>query len=238
MKAQYTHGRPVDESGVREMFTRVAKRYDVGNALMTLGMSGRWRREIQRRARVMPGNVVLDLATGTGQLAVDALRAQPSAQVIGADLTPAMLDIAKQRHPGSSIAWVCLDAHALPFDDSTVDVITHGYLLRYLDLHAGLAEQFRVLTPGGRLVALDTSPGAAGIIGRIASSATTFWPRLVGRFIGQTAEDYQFLQDSSLAFHSPAVIARALEEVGFEGCGSKSYLGGMLAVCWGQKPTL
>ena len=185
-------------SEVQAMFERVAARYDLANRIMTLGMDRRWRRLIQDRANLGPHERLLDLATGTGQLAFDARRRAPSEEIVATDLTPRMLDHAQQRPGATSIRWMQLDARDLPFPDSSFDVITHGYLLRYLvdDMQAGLREQWRVLKPGGRLVALDSSPGAAGTIGRLASRIANGWPRLVGRIVAGNAEDYEFLQVS------------------------------------------
>lgn len=227
-------GQRLSSSQVQGMFTRVAPRYEVGNAMMTFGLSRRWRGEITRRSRLRPGEVVLDLATGTGQLARDALAAEPGSLVIGADLTPAMLELARRRPTNHRIAWACMDAHNLPFPDSSVDVVTHGYLLRYLDLEAGLREQHRILVDGGRLVALETSPGSPTRAGRIAARVTSFWPRMVGRMVGQPG-DYEYLQDSSLAFVSPDEVVEALRQAGFSECGYRRYLAGMLTVFWATK---
>lgn len=218
------------------MFTRVAPRYDMGNALMTVGLSRLWRREIVRRAGPQPDDLVLDLATGTGQLARDIVSAQPHARVFGADTTRAMLDRAVARPGGTALVWACVDAHSLPFPNDSVDVITHGYLLRYLRLEAGLREQFRVLAPGGRVVALETATGGPGLTGRAAAAVAALWPRVVSRLIGQEQDDYAFLGESSLTFRQPEEILSALRAAGFTSCGHRPFLAGMLAVYWGTKP--
>ncbi len=189
---------------VQAMFGRVAARYDLANRIMTLGMDRRWRRLIQDRAALSDGERLLDLATGTGQLALDARRRCASAEIVAADLTPEMLRLARRRPGAETIDWMQVDARQLPFPDASFDVITHGYLLRYLtaDMEAALREQWRVLRPGGRLVALDSSPGRAGVIGSVAVWVAGRWPRLVGRVVTRHPEDYGFLQDSTLAFMS------------------------------------
>lgn len=227
-------GQRLSSSQVQGMFTRVAPRYEVGNAMMTFGLSRRWRGEITRRSRLRPGEVVLDLATGTGQLARDALAAEPGSLVIGADLTPAMLELARRRPTNHRIAWACLDAHDLPLSDCSVDVVTHGYLLRYLDLEVGLREQHRVLVDGGRLVALETSCGSPTVLGWIAAQFTSVWPRLVGRLVGQQG-DYEYLQESSLTFASPDEVVEALRKAGFSECDYRRFLAGMLTVFWAIK---
>jgi demethylmenaquinone methyltransferase/2-methoxy-6-polyprenyl-1,4-benzoquinol methylase len=223
---------------IQTMFERVASRYDLANRVMTLGMDRRWRRLIQRCASLRPGERLLDIATGTGQLAFDARRCAPLADVVATDLTSEMLDIARRRPGASTIAWSQMDARCLGFPDASFDVITHGYLLRYLveDVTGALREQLRVLKPGGRLVALESSPGQAGILGRAAARVTHHWPRLVGRILARNAADYRFLQDSTLAFMQPEDVIRHLQEAGFSRCSSRSYLHGMLTVYWATKP--
>ncbi|TQL66554.1 demethylmenaquinone methyltransferase/2-methoxy-6-polyprenyl-1,4-benzoquinol methylase [Nocardioides albertanoniae] len=217
---------------VREMFTRVAPSYELGNTLMTGGMDRRWRRLIQRLAALGPDEELLDLATGTGQLALDARRRQPTARIVAADLTPEMLTVARRQPSADTIEWMEMDAHTLPFDDASFDVITHGYLLRYLvdDLDAALREQWRVLKPGGRLVALETGPGREGPLGSAARVVGGRWPRIVGRLIGSDPGDYGFLQESTLAFLRPAPLAAALERAGFSDVRHHGFLQGMVCV--------
>ncbi|KNX38938.1 ubiquinone/menaquinone biosynthesis methyltransferase [Luteipulveratus halotolerans] len=223
---------------VREMFARVAPRYDLANRVMTLGQDRRWRKAIQEHAALPRDGRLLDLATGTGQIAFDALERCPSARIVAADLTSEMLDVARQRPGADRIEWRQLDARELPFDDASFDAVTHGYLLRYLtdDFVGALREQWRVLAPGGRLVALDSSPGKPGLVGRVAAGVTAYWPRLVGSVVAGNARDYEFLQQSTLAFLTPEAVLGRLEEAGFVECGHRSYMQGMLTLFWARKP--
>ncbi|HPO57410.1 MAG TPA: class I SAM-dependent methyltransferase, partial [Anaerolineaceae bacterium] len=140
-----------DKAGyVREMFARIAPRYDLMNRLMTGGQDRAWRREVIARAGLQPGQRLLDLGAGTGDLAFEALRRHPGVQVVAADFTPAMLQVGRKRpepHPG----WAAADALRLPFPDESFDALVSGFLLRNVaDLDQALAEQYRVLRPGGR----------------------------------------------------------------------------------------
>ena len=231
-------GRTVARSeDVRAMFSRVAPSYDLINTLMTFGMDRRWRSLIQRRAGLRPNDYLLDLATGTGQLAFDARRSQPDARIVAGDLTREMVSLARQRPGADTVSWIILDAQALPFADETFDVITHGYLLRYLgDLVTGLVEQFRVLRPGGRVVALETSPRPKGWRGAIAAAAARCGPVILGGAVAGNIRDYAFLQESTLTFCQPEQVRRAFEEAGFVQCGNRSFMLGMLTVHWAHKP--
>lgn len=223
---------------VRSMFARVAPRYDLGNLLLTAGMDRRWRRYVQDKANLGPRERLLDLATGTGQLALDARRRQPSADIVAADLTPQMLELALRRPAARTIRWLQTDARFLPFSDGSFDVLTHGYLLRYLvdDLEAGLLEQWRVLKPGGRLVALETAPGRRGPGGSVARFLARRWPRIVGYLVAGDARDYGYLQDSTLAFLGPTNVAETLSGAGFVDVGHHAFLQGMVVVHWATKP--
>ena len=143
---------------VRGMFARIVRRYDLLNTLMSWGLDRRWRRFAVRAAGVN-GLRVLDLATGTGELAFEAIR-QGAGRVIGVDFTAEMLGVAAakaaRRRLKPAPDWVVGDALALPFADASFDVVVNGFLLRNLaDLELAFREMYRVLRPGGTAVCLD-----------------------------------------------------------------------------------
>src|SRR5215475_5599343 len=141
---------------VRAMFDRIAGVYDVMNTVMTAGLHHRWRERAVDLASIGPGSRALDVATGTGDLAIEL--ASRGADVIGSDFSEGMLDRARVKAPG--IAWEQADAMALPYDDDSFDAATVGFGARnFGDLDRGLGEMVRVVRPGGRVVVLEiTSP--------------------------------------------------------------------------------
>jgi demethylmenaquinone methyltransferase/2-methoxy-6-polyprenyl-1,4-benzoquinol methylase len=186
------------ETQVRAMFDRIARVYDRMNSVMTAGMHHRWRRRAVDLAQVGPGSRALDVATGTGDLAIE-LRAR-GAEVIGLDFSERMLELAREKAPG--IEFVQGNALELPYPAASFDAVTVGFGARNLsDLDRGLAELARVTRPGGRVVILEiTSPQrpplswffrlwfdrAVPALGRLAgdSDAYTYLPSSVRRFPG------------------------------------------------------
>ena len=144
---------------VREMFSAIAGRYDLMNAVMSGGMDRLWRRRLMGLCRLPEGGRLLDLGAGTGDLAREALRRQPSLRVTAGDLTLEMMRRGKERKGGGSIRWACVDALQLPFEEHTFDVVVSGYLMRNVsDVGRAWREQLRVLKPGGTSLCLDTTP--------------------------------------------------------------------------------
>ncbi|TFI48046.1 ubiquinone/menaquinone biosynthesis methyltransferase, partial [Micrococcus endophyticus] len=180
---------------------------------------------------------VLDLATGTGDLAFEVLRQHPDATVVGADISAEMMEVGRKREGGDRVEWVVADAQDLPFEDASFDSVTHGYLLRNVaDIPAALAEQFRVLRPGGWMAALETSPPPANFI----RPFSTFYmhqvmPRLA-RVITDKPEAYEYLSSSTKAFHAPEEIADMLADAGFVNIGHETHMFGTLATHWAMKP--
>jgi demethylmenaquinone methyltransferase / 2-methoxy-6-polyprenyl-1,4-benzoquinol methylase len=185
------------ETQVRAMFDRIARVYDRMNSVMTAGMHHSWRRRAVDVARVGPGSRALDVATGTGDLAIEL--ASRGASVIGVDFSPAMLDLARGKAP--DVAFEEGDALALRFADGEFDAVTVGFGARnFADLDRGLRELARVTRPGGRVVVLEiTTPRRAPLswffrgwfdhavpaFGRLADSdAYTYLPSSVRRFPG------------------------------------------------------
>ena len=149
----------LEEPQVEAMFDRIAGVYDLMNSLMTAGLHHRWRRRAADLARVGPGNDVLDVASGTGDLAIElSTRVGAGGSVIGSDFSEQMLDRARVKAP--QLEWQQANALALPYEEGRFDAVTVGFGARnFSDLDAGLAEMVRVTRPGGRVVVLEiTTP--------------------------------------------------------------------------------
>ncbi len=227
-----------DKAGyVQGVFTRIAPRYDLMNRLMTGGQDVAWRREVIRRAQLAPGERLLDLGAGTGDLAREALRAQPECQVVAADFTLGMMQ-AGQKRPGAALDWSSADALHLPFPDQSFDAIVSGFLLRNVsDLPLALAEQYRVLKPGGRMVALDTTrPPEHSILTpfiRFHMRKIIPW---MGTLISGQRDAYLYLPSSSEAFLTAERLAATMAAVNFRQVVFVRRMGGTIAIHWGRKP--
>ena len=232
---------------VRAMFARIVPRYDLVNRLMTMGLDRRWRRETAAIARPS-GAVALDIATGTGDLALELAR-QGARRVVGADFCADMLTAAVAKaaraggagsrslgHRGSSIDFVAGDTTRLPFGDNTFDCIVNGFMLRNVtDLSAAFGELGRVLKPGGRLACLDLTPPRGPLHGLFGFYIGRIVPLLGGVVSGHYFA-YRWL-GQSLRPHpdadSMAAIMRAagLGEVGYRLIGF-----GTVAIHYAIKP--
>ncbi|MBW1800836.1 MAG: class I SAM-dependent methyltransferase, partial [Deltaproteobacteria bacterium] len=144
---------------IQQMFHDISVRYDVMNRLITLGYDRRWRQSVVKEAALPPGGILLDVGTGTGSIALEARRQDPTLSVVGVDFTIQMMRVGKARSGGSGIFWFQGDAQSLPFRDASVDAVTSGYLMRNVnDVRNALKEQIRVVRPKGRVVCLETAP--------------------------------------------------------------------------------
>jgi demethylmenaquinone methyltransferase / 2-methoxy-6-polyprenyl-1,4-benzoquinol methylase len=204
---------------VREMFTRIAHRYDVMNSLMTGGRHHAWRRVAAREVVAAPRGPVLDLATGTADLALAVRALDDTRLTVGADFSEAMLVEGARKLAAvgeARVPLVAADALRLPFRDRTFACVTSAFLLRNLeDLRAGLLETRRVTTPGGRIVALDivapSLPGWRTLFG-------LYFHRVVpaiGAIVARDRSAYTYLPQSVQRFVSPSELARIMAEVGF-----------------------
>jgi demethylmenaquinone methyltransferase / 2-methoxy-6-polyprenyl-1,4-benzoquinol methylase len=230
-------GREKDQY-VQQMFGRVAKRYNLLNRVMTAGQDQRWRRFVIQKAQIPKQGVVLDLATGTGDLAFEALKTEPTANVIGADFALPMMHVGQKMLLGSHVGWCGADAMNLPFSDVSFDVVVSGFLVRNVsDLRRTLAEQVRVLKAGGRVVILDTTPPPRNILRPAIIAYLKFGIPVLGRVIGgkETADAYHYLPESTQAFRTPDELASIMREVGIEEVAYTTFMFGTQAVHWGVK---
>lgn len=222
---------------VRCMFGRIAPRYDLMNTLMTLGRDRRWRRLTAMLAAPQPGGLALDLATGSGELALEL--ASLGCRVVALDFCQPMMDLARQKVASRGVVGVSLaagDALRLPFSQSVFDSVTSGFALRnFADLGQTLEEIHRVLKPGGRLAALELTPPqdrAARFLYRLYLHR--FVPLLGGLVAGDGAA-YSYLPQSVDHFPHAEALRQAMLEAGF---GRVSYrrLGlGMVAIHLAEK---
>ena len=199
------------------MFTRIARRYDLMNALMTGGRHHAWRRMTAATLREAPPGPVLDLATGTGDLALAIRRVRPTTPVIGADFSEGMLReaVVKLARRRAGVPLLAADALALPFPDRTFAAVTSAFLLRNLaDVGRGLAEMRRVTRAGGLVVTLEITrpriPGWDGVFG-------FYFHRIVPAVGGIVAGDraaYAYLPDSVDRFVSPEGLAELMRRIG------------------------
>ena len=244
---------------VRAMFDRISGVYDLLNTAMTAGLHHRWRERAADQARVGPGSRVLDVATGTGDLALElARRVWPDGEVVGSDFAEGMLDRARtkadKQDPGRvrpRFEWA--DAMALPYTDGSFDAATVGFGARnFDDLGRGLAEMTRVVRPGGRVVVLEiTTPTRAPlsifyrvwfdrvvpVLGRVAGEAGGLAARMRGTDADSTIADaYTYLPNSVKRFPGPAALAGEMERAGLEEITYLLLAGGIVAIHSGTVP--
>jgi demethylmenaquinone methyltransferase/2-methoxy-6-polyprenyl-1,4-benzoquinol methylase len=208
------------------MFDRIAGVYDFMNAVMTAGMHQRWRERAVELAQVGPGSRALDVATGTGDLAV-ALRAA-GAEVVGCDFSEEMLERARRKEPSARFEWA--DALALPYEDDSFDAATVGFGARnFSDLERGLGEMARVVRPGGRVVVLEiTTPQKPPL-----STFFSLWFDRIVPALGRIAGDeeaYSYLPSSVKRFPEPHALAGELAAAGLEDIRWILTAGGIIAI--------
>jgi demethylmenaquinone methyltransferase/2-methoxy-6-polyprenyl-1,4-benzoquinol methylase len=223
---------------VQDMFGRIAQRYNIMNRLMTFGQDQRWRRFVVKQADLPTNGVLLDLATGTGDIAFEALRVTPDAQIVGADFALPMMFVGQHARQGDYVQWCGADALQLPFPDNTFNAVTSGYLVRNVpDIEQTLSEQLRILKPGGRIVILDTSPPPHNLLRPFILFHLKYVIPLMGRLIsGKSGSDaYRYLPESTKSFKTPDELAQIMQSVGVENIQFKKFMFGTMCVHWGNK---
>jgi demethylmenaquinone methyltransferase/2-methoxy-6-polyprenyl-1,4-benzoquinol methylase len=219
------------------MFAAIVPRYDLVNRLMTLGLDQRWRRATI--AAVEPhGATLLDIATGTGDLAFEAVK-QNAGFVVGADFCPRMIEAARRKAQtvatGSTVRFLVGDALRLPFADASFDAIVNGFMLRNVaDLPQTFRELHRVLKPGGRLGCLDLTP-PRGVMRHFFSLYIATVVPILGVAVGGNYGAYRYLFQS-LSIHPDADrVVATMRSAGFRGASYRLTGFGTIAIHLGRK---
>lgn len=232
-----TPGAIKSKDEIRGMFGRIVPRYDLMNRLMTGGQDERWRRKAVRYALVAGNTIALDIATGTGDLAL-ALANGGFERVVGLDFSEGMIEAAEAKRGGrAGVSFVVGDAMKLPFADSSVDACTVSFGLRNMpDYGAALREFARVLKPGGRLVCLELTPFQKPVLGSLFKAFFTRVVPLVGGLLSGDREAYRYLPTSVAAFPDARSLAGLMRQSGFDEVTIEFVGAGTVAIHVATKP--
>jgi len=220
---------------VRQVFDSVADRYDLMNDLMSGGVHRLWKAELIDRLAPRRGQILLDVAGGTGDIAERILGRAAGASVVVCDVTEAMLRRGRDRAIDAGrlrgIDWVCGDAENLPIADASVDGYTIAFGLRNVThIEAALAEARRVLKPGGRFLCLEFSRVEAPLFGRVYDLYSFTVLPLLGQVVAGDREAYQYLVESIRRFPPQAELARMMAAAGLERVDYRNLTGGIAAL--------
>jgi demethylmenaquinone methyltransferase/2-methoxy-6-polyprenyl-1,4-benzoquinol methylase len=226
---------------VADVFHSVAAKYDVMNDLMSFGVHRLWKRFTIDMSGVRPGNKVLDLAGGTGDLTKKFSKiVGPSGTVVLADINSSMLEVGRERLTNQgyvgNIEYVQANAQSLPFEDNTFDIITIAFGLRNVtDKDEALRSMFRVLKPGGRLLVLEFSQTKNPLLKKAYDLYSFTALPLMGKLVTNDSESYKYLAESIRMHPNQETLKGMMEEAGFNRVSYHNMTGGMVALHRGIK---
>lgn len=206
---------------VAEMFDDIAGRYDFLNHLLSMGIDKGWRKKAIKSIAAIQPKIILDVATGTADLAIAAAKALPEAQIIGVDISEGMLEVGRKKlkssHPDKNIELLTGDSEHLPFNDNHFDAITCAYGVRnFQNLEAGLADMHRVLRPGGKIAILEFSHPKAFPVKQFYQFYFRYILPTMGRLVSKNSHAYTYLPASVKAFPEGAIFCETLTCCGFK----------------------
>ena len=226
---------------VREVFDAVAGRYDLMNDLMSFGLHRAWKRLAAELARIRPGQRVLDLAAGSGDMArLLAERTGPSGQVVVADINPRMLEVARgrlvDRGRVEGMSYTLGDAESLPFADNLFHCVCIAFGLRNVTRKDwALQSMYRVLRPGGQVLILEFSHLIVPLLTPLYDAYSFRVLPALGRLVVGDAAPYRYLAESIRMHPDQATLQAMMEEAGFEQCRCHSLSAGVVALHRGYK---
>ena len=218
------------------MFSSIAPHYDLLNRLMSLGMDQRWRRAALKSIDLPAGGWLLDIATGTGDVALMADRMYPDSSVVGMDMTIKMLRIAKIKDNGRSINWGSGDVLNLPFEDKSFEGAISAFMMRNVgNTQTALNEQARVVRPGGRVVCLEMTWPKRFPMRWLFHIYFFGWVPLMGRILSGKGEAYHYLPASVKNFITPDILAQQMVNAGLSNVRWERKMLGTVTLHVGEK---
>ena len=224
------------EESVRAMFSHIASHYTMANKWMTWRQDAKWRQHVLDLARLPMNGSLLDVGTGTGDLVITATQMGRKLFTVGADFSPEMMHAGRQREGGGQIRWLVTNALELPFANDSFDAVVSGYLLRnVVDVDRALAEQYRVLNFGGRMVCLDTTPPPGDAWHLPVRLYLKYVIPLIGGMVSGDKKAYTYLAETTQSFFTAEELKIRMVRTGFENVEFQRFMGGMMAILWGHK---
>jgi len=219
---------------VRRLFGTIADRYDFITRFLSFGRDAGWKARMVQNAGIETGWRVLDLACGTGDLALDASRR--GARVVGLDITPRMLELARAKGGPGGPTWLVGDMTALPVESGAFDLVTTGYGLRNVpDLPRALTEIHRVLRPGGRMCSLDFDRPETGWIRAIYLTYLTVVGSSLGWALHRDPDTYRYIPASIRRYPGARGVVALMQQAGFRDVHHVRVLGGFMAIHTARK---
>lgn len=224
---------------VARMFNNISRRYDFLNHFLSLGIDRGWRRKAIELLRPLKPQTILDIATGTGDFAVQATILRPQ-KIVGVDISEGMLDVGKKKvkakHLDNVVTLQYGDSENLPFNDNSFDAITVGFGVRnFEDLRRGLTEMYRVLKPGGQAVILEFSRPGSFPFKQVYNFYFSFILPRIGKMVSKDDSAYTYLPKSVEAFPDGEDFIRILQDVGFKQNQCRSLTFGVSSIYTGTK---
>lgn len=224
---------------VAEMFNKISKRYDFLNHFLSLGIDKIWRRKAVNMLKEIRPKRILDLATGTGDFAIQLMKLNP-VEIVGMDISEGMLEVGREKMKRRSldkvISMVLGDSENLPFEDNYFDALTVGFGVRnYENLEKGLSEMLRVVRPGGKLIILEFSKPKKFPVKQYYAFHSKYIIPFFGKRISKSNEAYVYLPESIVAFPEGKAFTDILEKLGYQKVSARLVSGGIATIYSGIK---
>ena len=235
----YKEGDKTKKEQVADMFNNISRKYDLLNHTLSLGIDILWRRNAIRLLKPFAPQTVLDIATGTGDFAVEAVKLKPK-KIIGVDISEGMLEVGREKMAKKGLENLIElnygDAENLAFEDNKFDVLTVAFGVRnFENLKKGLGEMFRVTSEGGHVMIIEFSkPGKFPVKQLYNFYFNTILPK-IGKLVSKDNAAYQYLPESVAAFPDGSAFLKILNEVGYKEAKCIPLTFGISSIYWARK---